>query len=149
MRRSTMFISAMLTTFVLVTLASVVYAYRGLALSASPIAPLTVDSQAVSPLPTVLPPAPMPSPQEIAAQVAGQLNRTDLYSIELADFNGIQTYKVTFSAGDAAYVSLTGQMIALVPPPPPVVVSVLAGSGAGAPRGDEEHEEHEREEHDD
>jgi len=144
-----MFISAMLTTFVLVTLASVVYAYRGLALSISPAAPLVVDSQAVSPLPAALPPTQMPSPSEIAAQVASQFDRTDLYSIELADFNGIQAYKVTFSAGDAAYVSLTGQVIALVPPPPPVVVSVLAGKEAGAPRDGEEHEKHEHEEHDD
>lgn len=146
MQRSTVFISAMLTTFVLVTLASVVYAYRSLALSGWSTAP-SADSQASALPPASAPPVQMPSPQEIAAQVADRFNRNDLYSIELANFNGIQTYKVTFSAGDAAYVSLMGQVIALVPPPPPVVVSVLAGGGTGAPRGEREREEHE--EHDD
>ena len=124
MNKSVTLISVALTTIVLVTLAGVVYAYKGLVTpktaSVPPVSPQTVDLPLIASSPTDIPDV---SPQDAASIAAKFSNRTDLYSVELADFNGAQSYKVTFSSGDIIYVTLKGQVLALVAPPPPVVVS--------------------------
>ena len=124
MNKSVTLISVALTTIVLVTLAGVVYAYKGLVTSKTasvpPVSPQTVDLPLIASSPTDIPDV---SPQDAASIAAKFSNRTDLYSVELADFNGAQSYKVTFSSGDNIYVALKGQVLALVAPPPPVVVS--------------------------
>ena len=121
MIKSVTFISMVVTTFVLVLLAGVVYAYQGFAASAptptlqSDINPQTVDLalNAQSPQTNTSD----ISPQDAASTAVKFSSCTDLYSVELADFNGYQTYKVTFSSGDTIYVSLNGQVVGSAPPP--------------------------------
>jgi uncharacterized membrane protein YgcG len=120
MIKSVTFISMVVTTFVLVLLAGVVYAYQGYAASApSPalqatsnpqIVDLSLNAQSQTNTSNI-------SPQDAASTAVKFSNRTDLYSVELADFNGSQTYKVTFSSGDTIYVSLNGQVVGSAPPP--------------------------------
>jgi uncharacterized membrane protein YgcG len=120
MIKSVTFISMIVTTFVLVLLAGVVYAYQGFAASAptptlqSTFNPQTVD---LSLNPQSQTNSTDISPQEAASTAVKFSNRTDLYSVELADFNGSQTYKVTFSSGDTIYVSFNGQVVGSAPPP--------------------------------
>jgi uncharacterized membrane protein YgcG len=125
MIKSATLISMALTSFVLVLLAGVVYAYQGFA-----AAPTTSSEQLTSSnvqnvaLPVV---APSPtdtnviSPQDAASLAASFSSRKDLYSVELANFNGSQTYKVTFSSGDILYVSLTGQVVGSAAPTQQIV----------------------------
>lgn len=141
MRRNIPLISAAVTTFSLVILASVVYAYQ--AMAAPPSVPLPGGNQPGVPA-RVEASAPLDpaassnvSPQDAAALAAIYLNRTDAFSVELAVFNGTQSYKVTFSSGDIAYVALNGQVLGNVPAPAAVVSSVPArprGSGQGGGR---------------
>lgn len=136
MRKSIVLVSMALTTFVLVLVAGVVYAYQGfIAPSPTPTVqsssslqtvalPLNEQSQAI---------VQSISPQDAATIAVKFSSRTDLYSVELADFNGSQSYKVTFSSGDVIYVAMTGQVVGSAPPsqtilasptpaPPPAVI---------------------------
>ncbi len=130
MRKNTMFISAALTAFVLAMLAGVVSAYTGISnskLSSTSAQPMAL-SVAVTPVPT--------QPSVVTAQDAATiastfLKHTDLYSVELADLKGTQTYKVTFSSGDIVYVGMDGQVLSTTPPPAPVVVYTNSGGGGG------------------
>jgi hypothetical protein len=48
----------------------------------------------------------------MAAGLASEfLGRTDAYSVELAQYNGVQAYKVTFLSRDVVYVSFDGQVL--------------------------------------
>lgn len=134
MRKGTMFISAALTAFILAMLAGVVSAYKGM----NDLKPLSQPVPAkVQPvlLPASAPTQPaVVSPQDAAVVASNYLNRTDLFSAELADFNGAQTYKITFSSGDIVYVALSGQVLAAEPPPAPVVITSSSnprGGGGG------------------
>lgn len=132
MRRNVLLISAAVTTFSVVLLASVVYAYQ--AMAASPSATIADSGQAAavaqSAVSVAADPASAPnvSPQEAAAAAATFMNRKDALSVELTVFDGSQAYKVTFSSGDIAYVSLSGQVLATLPSP------VAAVSFAPIPR---------------
>ncbi len=136
MRKSTMFISAALTAFVLAILAGVVTAYKQMS------APVQQAAQApaVTPQPIAMQVA-VPTQQTFvqaqdAATIASTyINRTDLFSVELADFNGTQAYKVTFSSGDVVYVSMAGQVLAAQPPPAPIVVVVKKPGNNGGSNG--------------
>jgi uncharacterized membrane protein YgcG len=126
MIKSATFISIAVTTFVLILLAGVVFAYQGSITSVSlPTAQASSDMQAVA-LPVIAPsPTNIPaiSPQDAASIAVKFSNRTDLYSVELADFNGFQTYKVVFSSGDAIYVAMDGKVVGVVSSSQPVVAS--------------------------
>lgn len=120
MRRSITLISVAVTTFTMVIMASVVYGYRVAAKSRSSVAAAPVAPVAM-PSPELVAAAVVPSTRmspEAAAQVAAEfLGRKDLYSVEMADYNGVQAYKVTFSSGDVVYVSLEGKVLGTVPAP--------------------------------
>ncbi len=143
MRKGIAFISTVLTAFVIVMIAGVVYAYQNRPAHAQTLQGGS-GQQAVA-VPLMAPAATQVanvSPQDAASIAAKYLNRTDLYSVELADFNGVQAYKVTFSSGDIIYVAMQGQVLGSVKPPAPVVVSSdpprrHRGHGAGAPNGGE------------
>ena len=128
MRKNTMFISAAITAFVLAMLAGVVSAYNGISslkLQAQPsqnVQPAAL-SVAVTPTSSVVN---VSDAETIASQF---LKRTDLYSIELADLSGVQTYKVTFSSGDIVYVGLDGQVVKTTPPPAPITIIASGGGG--------------------
>src|SRR5512146_355551 len=101
MRKSTIFISATLTTFALVMLYSVVAAYRGVVNTAATLQP-TAQPTEVAVDPTIdATPVPTDVTPEQAAQMAAQvLGRNDLLSAESSSLNGVGAYKITFISGD-------------------------------------------------
>jgi len=128
MRKNTMFISAAITAFVLAMLAGVVSAYNGISslkLQSQPGA----TSQPVAMSIAITPTASAVNVQDAETIASQYINRTDLYSIELADVNGTQAYKVTFSSGDIVYVGLDGQVLKATPPPAPVTIYASGGGG--------------------
>lgn len=142
MRKSATFISAALTAFVLATLAGVVYAYKDLpALKASNAKPqLAAGLQSASlPVMTATPNEVTQAvyPQEAADIAAKYMKRTDLYSVELANFNGAQTYLVTFASGDAIYVSMSGEVLSGVPAPTQPAVVTTYSSPKKKSKGDD------------
>lgn len=163
MRKSTLFISAVLTTFVIAVLAGVVSAYQKMS-GTDPIAANTVsnsESQVIAnsdsiPTPTEVQPVVSWTAQEAAALAAQVLGHDDLYSVEVTELNGESVYMVTFSSGDLVYVSLDGQIRSIGKVE---VKTVVVSSGGDRDNGNnnqprrssgkdhDEHEEHE--EHDD
>jgi hypothetical protein len=138
MRKSTIFISAALTTFALVMLYGVVSAYRGI------VSPTAASVPEPTPV-TVAASAPTSFTPEQAAQMASQvLGRTDLLSAESSSINGVNAYKITFVSGDVVYVGLDGQILSIQPVPQVITVQAqsFGQSGGG---GGQEHEggEHE------
>ncbi len=143
MRRNLALIAAAITTFTLVVLVSVVYAYSGLA--ATPSSAASGPDQSVKTI-QIGAPANAPSnpanvqstiglaaslsPQAAASLAAQFLHRTDLYSAELSTYNGTPAYKITFSSGDVVYVSLSGQILGVVPLAP-ATAAPYYGSGGG------------------
>ena len=114
MRKGTIFLSAVLTTFMLAVLVAGASAYQNIQKikeSAAQPAKVAAENVAVS-LP-VVPSAPAFTPEQAAALAAKVIGRTDLYSVETADLNGTSTYMVTFSSGDVVYVSPDGQILSI------------------------------------
>jgi hypothetical protein len=115
MRKSTLFISAALTTFMLAIMFGVASAYQNIVKSTQPLAAQT------QPVAVEMVSAPHPTQAqattitpETAASLASQvINRTDLFSAELTQLNGVDVYLVTFSSGDLVYVSLDGQILSI------------------------------------
>jgi len=124
MRKSTIFISAVLTTFALVMLYNVASAYRS-----NQNAP-KVATTAVQPTATFVPeptnePAPTPvslSPEEAAKLATQVVGNNNLLSAESSNVNGVDAYKVTFTNNDVVYVGLDGQILSVQVAP--VVVNV-------------------------
>jgi hypothetical protein len=117
MRKSTLFISAALTTFMLAVLFGVATAYQSIVKSSDIAAQPTTDVAMVSQPMAVVPPTqfvPAQITPEAAADVASKvLGRTDLYSVEVIQFEGADAYLVTFSSGDLVYLSLDGQILSI------------------------------------
>jgi hypothetical protein len=130
MKKSTLFISAALTAFVLAVLAGVVTAFKsaslaGQAAAAAPAA-LEVPATAAIELPSAVPTA-VPTqvgPLEAASLAAQFLNRQDVYSVESTTLDGVNAFKVTFSSGDIVYVGLDGQVISTTKLQPAVITNV-------------------------
>ncbi len=147
MKKTPLFISGVLTTFVLIVLAGVLSAFRSVAAEPPPTAtsvPTEVPATATVAAPLVV------SAQE-AAQIAAKLmNQTDVYSVESAVLDGVDVYKVTLSSGDIVYVSPTGEVLQVVPAPR---ISGRSGSGPAASSGShfesDSHESDQHEDHDD
>lgn len=121
MRKSTIFVSAVLTTFALVMLYQVASAYSNrkavIETAAEPTATL-------APIATDLPaPAELALGPEQAAQLAAQVvGNTNLLSAESSSFNGVDAYLITFTNKDVVYVGLDGQILGVQVAP--VVVNV-------------------------
>ena len=130
MRKSTLFISAVLTTFVLAILVGVVSAYKNTLNTPATTAQQEPTAAIVADLSTTTPtitPSIM-TPEEAAALAAQVIGRTDLYSVETALFNNTtDAYLVTFTSGDLVYVSLDGQILS-IGKLPPVYVSAPANN---------------------
>ena len=152
MRKSTLFISAALTTFMLAVLFGVATAYQQV-VGSTQIAAVqpqpTAMVQMVSEQPAPIVPTQVVSAQiapEAAAAIAGKvLGRTDLYSVEVTQFEGADAYLVTFSSGDIVYVSLDGQILSISKLP--VTTTVIArkghsGNGGSGNTSSGEHESH-------
>jgi hypothetical protein len=130
MRKSTLFISAALTTFMLAILFGVVSAYQNSVKSTQPMA---VQPQPTAEVAMVSAPAsePMPTqitsitPEEAASLASQALNRTDLFSAEITQLDGVDVYLITFSSGDLVYVSFDGKILSFSK----IVVTVVAQAG--------------------
>ena len=155
MRKSTIFISAVLTTFALAILYGVVLAYQSTS-SLPEATPLPVDTtiseQTVIPTPTITILTPEQAAQ-LAAQVVGN---TNLLSAESSNLNGTDAYKITFTNNDVVYIGLDGQILGIqvapmlvnVVAPAPVKHRERDNSNVNTGNtGEESHEDHE--EHDD
>src|SRR5689334_14143470 len=129
MRKSTIFISAVLTTFALVMLYNVASAYRN-----NQNAP-----QVAAAVPTIVPPtatlAPDPttesaptqtvlSPQDAAQLATRVIGNTNLLSAESSSINGVDAYKITFTNNDVVYVGLDGQILSVQVAPAVVNVTL-------------------------
>ena len=124
MRKSTIFISAVLTTFALVMLYNVASAYRSNQ-NASEVAATTVEPTAtLAPEPTNEPsPTPVSLSPEEAANLATQVvGNSNLLSAESSNVNGVDAYKITFTNNDVIYVGLDGRILSVQVAP--VVVNV-------------------------
>lgn len=161
MRKSTVFISALLTTFALVMLYRLASAYN----DNQRVAEITVEPTATLAPTATEPPAPTEvilSPEEAAQLAAQVVGNTNLLSAESSSFNGVDAYLITFTNNDVVYVGLDGQVLAVqVAPvvaniaPPPKQKSKNNGGGQAVSNGSggEEHHEssegHHEEEHED
>lgn len=130
------FISAAITAFILAITAGTVYAYKTLAASASSSQSQSNQTNTTTQLvasSSTSSEAPDVSPQDAASVAAKFLGRTDLYSAELANYQGAQSYKITFTSGDVVYVSMKGIVVGseLPPTPVPVVITQWSGGGGG------------------
>lgn len=156
MRKSTLFISAALTAFMLAVLVGVVSAYQSVVKSSmtaqqptsAPLAENISVPQAAAPTAAAV------TPEQAAALASQVLGRTDLFSVETADFNGAQAYLVTFTSGDLVYVSPAGQILSISKIVPTVVVntapshrkkqeevSIPVQTGGGDDNGGEDHDD--------
>jgi len=129
MRKSTIFISAVLTTFALVMLYRVASAYND---------NKNVTKVAAAPVSNSAPPAPPADAQAAdvqanvalgpmdAAQLAAKVvGNTNLLSAESSSYNGVNAYMITFANNDVVYVGLDGQILSVqMAPVAPVVVNV-------------------------
>ena len=129
MRKSTIFISAVLTTFALVMLYGVVSAYQSMS-NLPATTPVPADT--ATPEPTLAPtPTQVFVTPEQAAQLAAQVaGNTNLLSAESSTINGTDAYKITFTNNDVVFVGLDGQILGVQIAP--VVVNVAAPAPAPA-----------------
>jgi hypothetical protein len=131
MRKSTIFISSVLTTFALVMLYGVVSAYRNIS-SVPEVSALTANTATSEPTtePTSAPVATetqtMLTPEQAAQLAAQVVGNSNLLSAESSSFNGTNAYKITFTNNDVAYVGLDGQILSIQVAP--VVVNVPASA---------------------
>ena len=114
MRKSTLFISAVLTTFVMAMLAGVASAYQSAVGKTAEQAATQVEPQPqVKAISHDISAESQPinlTPEEAAGLAAQVIGRDDLYSVEVTDLNGETVFMVTFSSGDLVYVSMDGQI---------------------------------------
>lgn len=178
MRKSTLFVSALLTVFLMATMFGVVSAYQqasNLGVSFGAKQPKFIASQSLDPVSI---PSPMPvvveapavidiqqplvvSPEEATTVAVNFLNDPNVYSVEVVDYQGAPTYLVTFTSGDLIYVSSTGQVVAsekiqpvIVSAPPAAVNNngsqANSGSNNNGGGGErEDHDDHDDHDHDD
>ena len=155
MKRGVTLVSVAITAFSVVIMASVVYGYRVSARPESAQQTAPVSARELRPSPELISAASTASitfsARDAAAVASEFLGRTDAYSVQLAEYNGRQAYKVTFTSGDVVYVSLDGQVLGSELP----TVQLVSSGGnrrddrdGGAGGEDDEHEDHEVEHED-
>ena len=151
MKRGVTLVSVAITAFSVVIMASVVYGYRVSAgpQSAQQAAPVSAREPRPSPeLVSASSTASTRLSPRMAAGIASEfLGRTDAFSVELAQYNGVEAFKVTFTSGDVVYVSPDGQILGSELP------TIQLASTGGKDRddrddrpGDDDHDEGEHEE---
>lgn len=156
MRKSTIFISAVLTTFALVMLYRIASAYT----DKQKVTEVAAEPTAILEPTATEPPEPAPTevvlgPEEAAQLAAQVVGNTSLLSAESSIFNGLDAWMVTFTNKDVVYVGLDGQVLGVQVAP--VVVNVPAptkqrrnnGGGGGGGGGNSNHESQEDRDSDD
>ena len=116
MRKSTIFISAVLTTFAIVMLYGVVSAYQSM--STPPVVtPVPTNTATETPVedPTLEPTAAqvIVSPEDAAQIAAKVVGNPNLLSAESSNVNGTNAYKIIFTNNDIVYVGLDGQILSI------------------------------------
>lgn len=136
MRKGTLFLSAVLTTFMLAVMVAGASAYQNLVKSRdTAFQPVEASAEISAAAPTEA----AFTPEQAAALASQVIGRTDLYSVEIADFNGASTYLVTFSSGDLVYVSLEGQILSIAKLEQQILMASAPGfGGSGSNSGDDQ-----------
>jgi hypothetical protein len=153
MRKSTLFISAVLTTFVMAMLAGVASAYQNAVEKNAEQAATQVQTEpqpqvkAISHAMSADSQSTL-SPEEAAGLAAQVIGREDLYSVEVTDLEGESVFMVTFSSGDLVYVSMDGQIRSIGKVQVETVV-VNNGGGGGGGNAQPSTSNQSREDHDD
>lgn len=126
MRKSTVFISVVLTTFVLVLLYNVALAHRqNSQVTEALTQPTTTLARDRTSMPTASAiEASMISPEEAAQLAAQVVGNSNLLSAESSTFNGADAYKITFTNNDVVYIGLEGQILSVQVAPVTVNVAV-------------------------
>ncbi len=142
MRKSTMFVSAVLTTFMLAVMFRVASAYQKIIQAGSVPTESAQQAQpadmmiAAPDTETIAATATM-TLEEAATLASSVIGRTDLYAAENTQLDGTDVYLVTFSSGDLVYVSLTGKIVSISKLPVKYVLGqpVIQSSGGGGGGG--------------
>ena len=131
MRKSTIFISTILTTFALVILYGVVSAYQNIstgteasALAIATSTPEPTDEPTSEPISEPTATATSVTPEEAAQLAAQVVGNSNLLSAESSVMNNLPAYKITFTNNDIVYVGLNGQILTVQVAP--LVVNVAA-----------------------
>lgn len=160
MRKGTLFLSAILSTFMLAVMVGAVSAYQKTVKSSAQAAKAVEAVQVPNAgVPVSAGEAPAYTPEQAAALAAQVLGHSDLYSVESTLLNGASVYLVTFSSGDLVYVSPDGQIVSISKIVPQVVSAPADqrrqrednssySDSSGGEHEDDHHDEHE-EDHDD
>ena len=164
MRKSTLFVSAMLTVFLMATMFGVVSAYQQIVKNnnmASTQSTQKTLSQPVSialAAPTATEVAPLVVTAEEATTIAVDfLGDPNVYSVEVVEYQGAPTYLVTFSSGDLVYVSSEGLVVANSKLQPVVITASnptnngggQANNGGSSSTSRENHDDDDHDEHED
>lgn len=156
MRKSTLFISTVLTIFMMATIFGVASAYQQIVRNQSAAA--QVSAVQVAPVAQIAPAQPVASvptltivtPEQATTIASTFLNDTSVYSVETVDYQGVVAYLITFSSGNLVYVSTTGEILAVSRIPPVVVARNTGGNSNNSGNSNNENGEHEdHEEHED
>ena len=161
MRKSTLFISALLTVFLMAILFGVASAYqqvvnvKGKAAATPQVAAQQVQAD-FAPVPTateIVVPL-VVTPEQATTVAVDFLGDSNVYSVEVVDYEGAATYLVTFSSGDLVYVSSMGMVVANTKIQPMVVVASSGGNGGGGGQdnnngGSSGGDDHDDDDHDD
>jgi hypothetical protein len=136
MKKSTLFISATLTTFMLAVVFGVASAYQKV-VQAAGATDVAMQAQSTdASIPTVTSTKDGGMTIEQAANLASKvIGNSTVYSAEVTQLNGINSYLVTFSSGDLVYVSLDGKIMSISKLPVNYIVnqttSLNGGNGGG------------------
>jgi len=154
MRKSTLFISTVLTMFMLATMFGVVSAYQQIKSTNEVTAePEAQQVATVEPTPTLLAMPAVISPEQATTIAVDFVGDTDVYSVEVVEYEGKPAFLVTFSSGQLVYVSPTGEILSIsevepvvvvAAPPPPKKNNNNNNNGGSSSNGGnhEDHEEH-------
>lgn len=154
MRKSTLFVSTVLTMFMLATIFGVVSAYQQVVKTNDTAVEVTAEPDvqqmaALEPAPAL--PAVI-SPEQATTIAVDFLGNTDVYSVEVVDYEGRPAFLVTFSSGQLIYVSPTGEILSIAEVEPVFVVSAPqqsnnnnnrnSNNSGGHDDHDDDHEDH-------
>jgi hypothetical protein len=142
MKKNTLFLSAAITTFILVILVSLLLKIKsgGFVSPAAALDPTAISTQA--PTDTLLPTDTATlqptadgfiTPQEAVFIASNALGNASVYSVDTETRYGLDVYKVTFSSGHIVYVSPRGVILSINSPQPIVLQPTPAQSSGGSP----------------
>ncbi len=163
MRKSTLFISALLTVFLMATIFGVASAYQQVVKANGAIAEQPSQKALSQPVNANFAPVPteivalVVTPEQATTVAVDFLGDPNVFSVEVVDYEGAATYLVTFSSGDLVYVSSTGMVVANTKIQPVVVAASSGGNGSGGQAtnnnggssGGDDHDDDEHEDGDD